>query len=77
MGINIWASSFFTALNNGFVSAAISFFENVFSFRLAAVCFLPLIIGIDGVWTSVLAAETMALAVTIIFLIKEKKKYRY
>ena len=31
----------------------------------------------DGVWTSVLAAETMALAVTIIFLIKEKKKYRY
>ena len=76
MGINIWASSFFTALNNGFVSAAISFLRT-FLFQVAAVCFLPLIIGIDGVWTSVLAAETMALAVTIIFLIKEKKKYRY
>lgn len=76
MGINIWASSFFTALNNGFVSAAISFLR-MFLFQVAAVCFLPLIIGIDGVWTSVLAAETMALAVTIIFLIKEKKKYRY
>ena len=75
-GINIWASSFFTALNNGFVSAAISFLRT-FLFQVAAVCFLPLIIGIDGVWTSVLAAETMALAVTIIFLIKEKKKYRY
>lgn len=76
MGINIWASSFFTALNNGFVSAAISFLRT-FLFQVAAVCFFPLIIGIDGVWTSVLAAETMALAVTIIFLIKEKKKYRY
>ena len=76
MGINIWGSSFFTALNNGLVSAVISFLRT-FLFQVAAVCFLPLIIGIDGVWTSVLAAETMALAVTIIFLIKEKKKYLY
>lgn len=48
-----------------------------FLFQVAAVCLLPLIIGIDGVWTSVLAAEAMALAVTVVFLIKEKKKYRY
>lgn len=42
-------------MNNGFVSAAISFLRT-FLFQVAAVCFLPLIIGIDGVWTSVLAA---------------------
>ncbi len=76
MGINIWGSSFFTALNNGFVSAVISFLRT-FLFQVAAVCILPLLIGIDGVWTSVLAAEVMALAVTAAFLIKEKKKYRY
>lgn len=76
MGINIWGSSFFTALNN-WICVGGYFFLRTFLFQVAAVCILPLLIGYDGVWTSVLAAEVMALAVTAAFLIKEKKKYRY
>lgn len=76
MGLNVWGSSFFTALNNGAVSAAISFLRT-FAFQMAAVLILPALIGIAGVWTAVLAAEGLAVVVTIVFLIKERKKYNY
>lgn len=76
MGLNVWGSSFFTALNNGAVSAAISFLRT-FAFQVAAILILPVLIGIAGVWTAVLAAEGLAVVVTIVFLIKERKRYNY
>ncbi len=75
-GIAIFGSSFFTALNNGLVSALISFLRTLI-FQTAAVLLLPLLWGIDGVWLSIVAAELMAAAVTGAFLIGLKKKYSY
>lgn len=76
MGINVWGSAFFTALNNGFVSALISFLR-MFVFQIAAVLILPALIGIDGVWSAIVVAEASSLAVTITFLAKKRKYYHY
>lgn len=75
-GFNIFASSFFTALGNGFVSATISFSRTLL-FQIAAVMLLPMILGINGIWLAIVAAEAMAIIVTAIFLITNKKKYHY
>ncbi|MCD8048123.1 MAG: MATE family efflux transporter [Clostridia bacterium] len=75
-GINIFTSSFFTALNNGAVSALISFLRT-FVFQLAAILIIPAFFGLNGIWLSVLAAEAPSLVVSIICLIANKKKYGY
>ena len=74
--IPIYGSSFFTALNNGFVSAAISFLRTVV-FETASVLILPLIFGINGVWFSLVAAEFVAALVTVVFYVLKQKKYGY
>ena len=76
MGLNLWGSSFFTALNNGLISAAIAFL-GVLIFQVAAVLLLPLALDLDGVWLAVAAAEVPALAVTAGFLAANRKKYGY
>ena len=77
MGFNIFASSFFTALSNGPVSAAISFLRTLL-FQVAAIFLLPLIFpGADGIWLAVVAAEALALAITVLFFEKLKNKYGY
>ncbi len=76
MGLNIYGSSFFTALNNGVLSALISFLRALV-FQVIAVLLLPLILGLDGIWFSIVAAEVMALLVTVILLIVNRKKYGY
>ena len=75
-GFAIFGSSFFTALNNGFVSAAISFMRTLV-FQIAAVLIFPLFWKVDGIWMSIVAAEMMAVIVTIVFLGLNQKKYRY
>ena len=81
-GIAIFGSSFFTALNNGPVSAIISFLRTLV-FQTAAVIVLPLIFegaggqGIDGVWLSIVVAEALAVVVTVVFLLAKRKKYNY
>ena len=75
-GFNIFGSSFFTALSNGGVSAAISFLRTLV-FQIAAVLILPAILGINGIWFAVSAAELLTLCVTITFLIRQRNKYHY
>ena len=75
-GFNIFSSSFFTALNNGAVSAAISFLRTLI-FQIAMILLLPLIWGINGIWISVAFAEILALIVSILFLVLNKNKYQY
>lgn len=75
-GIAIFGSSFFTALNNGLVSALISFLRTLV-FQIAAVLIFPIIWGIDGIWFSIVAAELMAALVTTFFLSGMRKKYHY
>lgn len=75
-GFAIFFSGFFTALNDGFTSAAISFLRTLV-FQIGAVLLLPLIWGIDGIWWSVVVAELMAVVVGLLFLIAKQKKYHY
>lgn len=76
MGFNIFGSSMFTALNNGAVSAAISFLRTLV-FQVLPVLTLPILMGLDGIWFSVVAAELMSIAVTMAFIVKNRKKYNY
>lgn len=75
-GIAIFGSGFFTALSDGLTSALISFLRTLV-FQIAAVLLFPLIWGIDGVWMSIVAAEVLAVIVTLIFIAEKKKKYNY
>lgn len=76
MGFNVYGSSFFTALGDGLVSALISFLRTLV-FQLAAVLILPEILGIDGVWLAVTAAELGALVVTVYMFLTKDKIYHY
>lgn len=75
-GFAIFGSSFFTALNNGPVSAAISFVRTLV-FQIAAVLIFPLIWKVDGIWLSIVVAEMMAVVVTVLFLKGQQKRYQY
>lgn len=75
-GFNIYGSSFFTALNNGVVSAAISFLRTVV-FEVAAVLILPLFFGLDGVWCAITVAELASILITIGAFSALRKRYQY
>ena len=75
-GMAVFGSAFFTALNNGQVSALISFLRT-FVFELGAVLLLPMLLGVDGIWYSVIFAELMAAATGSIFMFALRRKYHY
>lgn len=75
-GFNIFSSAFFTALNNGAISALISFLRTLL-FQVIAVITLPAIFGIDGIWTAIVVAECLAMFVSVGLLILERKNYQY
>ena len=75
-GINIYASSFFTALNNGMISAIISF-SRTLGFETLAVIILPIFLQLDGVWLAITVAEICAFVISISFLIAKREKYHY
>ena len=75
-GMAIFSSALFTALNNGLVSALISFLRT-FVFELGAVLLLPPLFGVDGIWYSVVFAELMAAVVGTIFMAALRRKYQY
>lgn len=75
-GFNIFASSFFTALGDGPVSAAISFLRTLL-FQVVSILLLPRLLGINGVWWARVLAEALALAVSLAFLRANREKYGY
>lgn len=75
-GFNIFASSFFTALNNGLISAVISFLRTLV-FQTASVLILPLIFDVDGIWYAITVAEVFATLLSVSFLLVKRKKYHY
>ena len=75
-GFNIYGSAFFTALNNGKVSALISFMRTLV-FETSTVMLLPIVWGIDGVWSAIIVAEACALVLTMFFLVYLRKPYGY
>lgn len=75
-GLNIFGSAFFTALNNGLLSAAISFLRTLV-FQMAAVLVLPMLFGLDGIWNAVAVAELLTMFVTVTLLVGQRKRYHY
>ena len=75
-GMAVFGSAFFTALNNGQVSALISFLRT-FVFELGSILLLPRLLGVDGIWYSAVFAELMAAASVCIFMAVLQKKYHY
>lgn len=75
-GFNIFGSSFFTALNNGVISAVISFMRTLI-FEVGAILLLPLIFGLNGIWSAIIVAELAALILTAFFIVKKRKVYHY
>ena len=75
-GIAVFGSAFFTALNNGQVSALISFLRT-FVFELGAVLLLPVLFGLDGIWFAAVFAELMAAVVGSIFMFALRRRYHY
>nr|MBR6778144.1 MATE family efflux transporter [Clostridia bacterium] len=78
VGLAIFGSCFFTALNNGLISAIMSFLRTLV-FQAAAVILLPLVFPspVDGIWISIVVAEFLAAVLTVVFLLANKKKYGY
>lgn len=75
-GINIYASSFFTALCNGALSALISFLRSLL-LRGGMVLLMPILFGLDGIWTAVIAAEGLGAAVSLSLLYAKRRQYQY
>ncbi len=75
-GANIFTSSFFTALSNGGISAAVSFLRTLV-FQLISVLVLPAFFGLDGIWWAITVAEILAFAVSVAFLFANRKRYHY
>ncbi len=75
-GFNVFGSAFFTALNNGKVSALLAFLR-LFVFEGLCVIVFPIFLGLDGIWFSSVAAEAFALIITILFFVKMRSKYDY
>ena len=76
MGFNIYASSFFTALGDGVTSALIAFLRTLV-FQVAAILILPAILGIDGIWLAVTAAELLSLGVCICLFFAKDQVFHY
>ena len=75
-GFTMFASAWFTALNNGPVSAVISFTRTLI-FELGCVFLLPLVLGIDGIWLAVNVAEVLALILSAALVFGFRKRYGY
>ena len=75
-GYAIFASSFFTALNDGVTSALISILRT-FLFQITAIIVFPMIWGIDGIWWSIVAADVSSVAIATVFLAAKRKRFRY
>ena len=75
-GLSIFFSSFFTALNNGLISAILSA-SRVFLFQIPLVLLLPLAWKLDGIWLSVAIAELLCTLMGVVFLLTNRKKYGY
>lgn len=75
-GINIFASSLFTALSNGKISAIISFLRT-FVFIILGIMIFPIFLSVDGIWIAVPVAELCTLIFSIYFIKSQNKNYHY
>ncbi len=75
-GFNVFGSAMFTALNNGLISALISFMRTLV-IQSAAILILPIFFDVSGIWFAISAAEAVTLIITFTFIVKYRKRYGY
>lgn len=75
-GVNIYGSSFFTALNNGIVSAVLAFVRTLV-FQVSCILLFPLIFGATGIWMASPASEILTAVLTVICFVAFRKRYGY
>lgn len=75
-GYNMFCSSFFTALNNGLISAAVSFGRTLI-FQLLCIFVLPLIFNLDGIWIATPVAEFLSVLLSLLMFVVNNKRYGY
>lgn len=75
-GINLFASAWFTGLGNGKVSAIVAFIRNLV-LELGFVFLLPALLGADGIWLAVDAAELCCLVLCVSLILGYRKQYGY
>lgn len=76
MGFNMFASSMFTAFNDGKTSAILSLLRTLV-FLIIPLLILPQFLGVNGVWLSLPAAEVLAAAVSTYYFKAKKAVYHY
>ena len=76
MGFGMYGPALFTALNNGVVSALISFLRT-FVFEIGFVLLLPALFGADAIWYSGILAEITAVAISALFVFWLRDRYGY
>lgn len=76
MWFNMYTSCFFTALNDGAVSASISVMRALV-LPLICVTVMPAIWHLDGVWFSLVGSELLGVFISLFFLLGKRKKYHY
>lgn len=76
LGYNMFASSLFTALNDG-VSSAIISTSRILVFEIVMVLVMPLIFGSEGIWWSVSVAQIFSAIVSTLFIVFKRKKFKY
>ncbi len=70
-GMNILGSGYFTAINNGKISAIISFSRSII-LLIPAILFLPKVFGLNGIWMAIPLAEIGTIILTGYFFKKDK-----
>ena len=76
LGFSMFGSSFFTALNNGGVSMALSFLR-LGVMEVAAILIMPNIMGGIGIWWAVPIAEGLGMVMNIVTMLAFGKRYGY
>lgn len=75
-GVAIYSSGFFTALNNGLISAILSVVRSLV-FQVVFVYLLPFLFGVDGIWWAMFATEVCACIAATVFFFAERRRYQY
>ena len=75
-GMIIMTSGFFTSLNNGKISALISFLRT-FALEMSALILLPKLLGLTGVWAALPISESIGFVISVGLLWKYRKVYHY
>lgn len=76
MGFNLFASGFFTALNDGKTSAILSLFRTLISL-IFPLLILPRLWCVDGVWISMPVAEVLSILLSVFYFRRMRNKYHY